>query len=337
MKRFWFCLLFLFVVGCTATTPTLDLPVVDTPTASMAASATLPPEVPPTQTPAPGRVWLVGSLPDGDFQAAVAALAGQSNLTLEVRPDLQTGLEAEVKMVLAGGNPAGLASAVAAAPQVPFVVFGDAPDLPQATNVWRVRLRPQDQLFVAGYLTAILAPDWRSAALLPEDAGLLAKGSEVFTNGARYWCGRCAPTYGPVVLFPLTATLPSGSAPSAWLTAFDVLHEKRVEVVYVAPQAVSEELLRGLAERRVLVVSGGPLPDSAREIWAAAVMEDPAQTLQEIWADVLAGQPGQERLVALRVAEVNQRLLSPGRQERAELVIAALDEGLISPFSVSAP
>jgi hypothetical protein len=337
MKRFWiFFLLMMLLTGCEGITPTAAVPSITEAPTVIAASPTLPPTLLPTQTSVPGRVWLVGDLPADDLQETAAALAEQSNLTLEVRPDLTAGVEAGVSVVLVWGNPAGLTGAVAAAPQIPFVVFGEVPDLAQAANVWRVHLRPQDQLFVAGYLTAILAPDWRSAALLPEDAGVAAQGSEVFTNGARYWCGRCAPTYGPVVLFPLTATLPSGSAPSTWLMAFDGLNEKRVEVVYVAPEAVSEELLRGLVERNVVVVSGGPLPDSVGDVWAAAVIEDTALTLQNIWADVLAGQPAQELLVSLRLSKVNPRLLSPGRQERVEAVIAALDDGLISPFSVSA-
>lgn len=336
MKQLWmFFLCFaLFLAGCQTETPPVVLPVIETPAAT-AVVFTPSPEAAPTETPVPGRVWLVGSVPNAALQQMAEALAGQSGLALEARPDLQTGLEAGVQVVLVWGQPAGLEAAVIAAPQVPFVLFDGGEGLPQAGNVWRVRSRPEDALFAAGYLTSILAPDWRSAALLPQDAGLGAQGSEVFTNGARYWCGRCAPTYGPVVLFPLTASLPSGSAPSAWLTAFDVLHEKRIEVVYVSPQAVSDELLQGLAARGVVVVGGAPPPADGSDIWAASVFADAPGTLQRIWPDVMSGQPGQEVLVDLQVSHVNEQLLSPGRLERLQAVIADLNEGLIFPFSIS--
>lgn len=315
----------LLLSACATTTPGVETPAVPTLLPTAAVPPTDTPE--PSPTPLPARALLIGDPADPALSAAVQELAAESGLMFEARPAFSVAeITPDVNIVVYSSMPDEMAALNLAAPNTQFVVLADQ-DLPTAANVSIIRSQPEFVQFAAGYLAAIIAPDWRAGALLPD-----ASAQDVFINGGRYWCGRCAPTYGPVVLFPLAAVLPPGSPASAWQTSFDGIHQSRVEVLYVAPEAVSDELFSTLPPGLILV--GGATPASLPARWAATVVEDNITPLQTLWPDLLAGKGGQTLSSMVTLRDVNPEFLSPGRQERVEEVIRLLAEGLINPFLV---
>ena len=306
-----------------------------TPTAEVTSVPTVPPTapVPPTDTPAPSptplpaRALLVGDPVDAALAAAVQELAAGSGLAFETRSTFSIAeISPDVKIVIYSSVPEEMAALNLGAPGTQFVVLADQ-DLPTAANVSLIRSRPEYALFTAGYISTLIAPDWRAGALLTDGGA-----QDVFINGGRYWCGRCAPTYGPVVLFPLTATQPAGSPATAWQAAFDGIHQSRIEVLYLAPEAASAELFASLPPELILL--GGATPSPLPANWAVTLGGDVITPLQTLWPDLLTGKGGQTLNSSLTLYDVNPELLSPGRQARVQEVIQLLAEGLINPLSV---
>lgn len=318
-------LLALFVSACATTAPGVEIPVATTLPPTTAVPPTDTPE--PSPTPLPARALLIGDPADPALFAALQELADESGLMFEARPTFSVAeISPDVIIVVYSSMPDEMAALNLAAPNTQFVVLADQ-DLPTAANVSIIRSRPEYAVFAAGYLSAIIAPDWRAGALLPD-----ASAQDVFINGGRYWCGRCAPTYGPVVLFPLAAVLPPGSPASDWQTGFDGIHQSRIEVLYLAPEAASADLFSTLPPELVLL--GGVTPETLPARWAATVAVDNITPLQNLWPDLLAGKGGQTLSSMVTLRDVNPEFLSPGRQERVEEVIRLLAEGLINPYLV---
>ncbi len=319
------CALALLLAACKPASPTADVTSAPTLPPTAAVPPTETPE--PSATPLPARALLIGDPPDAALSAAVQELAAASGLAFEARPAFSVAQASpDVKIVIYQSMPEEMAALNLGAPETQFVVLADQ-DLPTAANVSIIRSRPEYAQFAAGYIATLIAPDWRAGALLPD-----ASAQDVFINGGRYWCGRCAPTYGPVVLFPLVAVLPPGSPASAWQTSFDGIHQNRIEVLYIAPEAMSDELFATLPPELVLV--GGATPAVLPARWAATVAADNITPLQTLWPDLLAGKGGQTLSSSVTLRNVNPDLLSPGRQERVQEVIQLLAEGLINPFLV---
>lgn len=329
-------LMILLLAACGSAVPSLTT----APTASLPdATATLPPT--PEPTAAPETVVLVsdsGASPTEmqNAETALTALASQNNMILVKKDALSAAdLIGEVKIVVWVGAAGGISDLAAGAPQVQFAAI-TASDLQPAANLNIIRSRPENAIFIAGYISTLIAPDWRGAALLPSDGPLGEQAQAVFSNGGRFFCGRCAPAYAPVVLFPLSAVLPTGSPASAWQAAFDELNQKVVEVLYVSDAASSPELLASLSGAGITLL-GSQLP--AAELssnWAVTVQVDGSALLETLWPDILAGKPGQLLDAPVTLSDIDPEKLSPGRQELVNKMIADLQAGLVNPFSVPA-
>lgn len=327
-----FCLLLLFALLLASCKPA---PVPPTPT--------VPPPLPtvtpvPTQTPTPmpGVVVLVAA-PHIDTRqveedrVALEALAKGSGYLLEVRQSLQA---ADVKptwkvVVLPFGLPE-LPAIASSALQTQFVTLS-AVDIPAAANLTVIRTRPEKQAFIAGMATILAANDWRAGALLPagQDNNKIA-----FLSGARYFCGRCASVYSPIVLFPVTVELPAQSAVADWLTNAE---QSRVDnilyAMYVAPEAASPDLLYALASKGLALVGGQTPPDNVRPRWAVTVRYDMIPPLTTLWPDISAGKGGKTVDASLGLSDVQAELFSVGRQGMVKKAIKTLDEGLILPVA----
>ena len=96
-------------------------------------------------------------------------------------------------------------------------------DLSAGGNLSVVRQLEVQRTFMAGYITTLIAPDWRAAGLLPDAPADL---QDAFINGGRYWCGRCIPMYAPLVLFPLAGTQPAGTDAAGWQSTLQDLQKK---------------------------------------------------------------------------------------------------------------
>jgi hypothetical protein len=330
----WIFLLLSVLAACTTVpaTPTetavTPLPATATETAAMPV-----PSDTPTVT---ARLLLVsaGAPEEAATAAAIASLADQAGLTVTPLTALTAAdLDAGVRIVVWLRPDETIQALAASAPEVAFVGITSRA-LEPAANLSVIRLRSDYQTFIGGMITTLIAPDWRGGGLLPTDGPLGDAASNALINGGRYYCGRCAPYYAPVVLFPVISTLPSTSDPAAWQAAAAALHEQnRLEVIYLAPEAVSFELATALATQFVLV--GGAAPaNGVPANWAATVTWDVPAALQSIWEDLVANTMGQASDAPLILSDVNPELLSPGRQallQEAMDLLAAGQLGALTP------
>ena len=320
------------------------------PTGAPGVTAGAPtPTLAPTATAVPtsvqGRVILVA--PDTLGTGAVAlvsaltGLAKDAGLAFETRPALKPEeIPAEVKLVILLQAPDDLAALTAAAPKTQFVAVGGS-DLSAGGNLSVVRQLEEQRTFMAGFITTLIAPDWRSAGLLPDAPANL---QDAFINGGRFWCGRCIPMYAPLVLFPLTGALPAGTDAAGWQSTLQDLQKNILEAVYISPAADSPDLLKAIAGQQLIMVgTQSPtlgVPEGAtadiKATWAATLSFDPLPAIQKLWPDLLAGKGGQAADASLSWTDVNVDLFSVGRQRLAQDALNGLLDGTISPLSVPA-
>lgn len=328
--------LVIFLAACGSAAPSAT----NSPTAAqIEATATLP--ATPEPTTAPATILLVsdaGAAPSDvqNTETRLTAMASQQNMTLVKKDALSAAdLTEEVKVVVWVGAANGISDLAAGASQVQFVAI-TASDLQPAANLSVIRSRPENAVFIAGYISTLIAPDWRGAALLPSDGPLGDQVQAIFTNGGRFFCGRCAPAYAPVVLFPVSAVLPTGSPVSSWQAAFDELNQNVIEVLYISDAAASAELLSSLTSAGFTLLGSQQPAAELTSNWAVTVQVDGSALLETLWPDLLAGKEGQLLDVPVTLNDINPEKFSPGKQELVEKMIADLQAGLVNPLTVPA-
>ncbi|MEA4909816.1 MAG: hypothetical protein VB089_19495 [Anaerolineaceae bacterium] len=310
--------------------PTPEMPTAEAVTATPA----------PTETPVPeqGRVLLVSdgtsALVDGVRQM-LQARAAEAGWALEELPAMQTSdFTPGTKVAVFLTPPSNLAELLGVAGQTQLIVFSPT-DLEASPNLSVIRVQPEQQAFVAGFVSIILAPDWRAAGLVPNDTPAGATIEQAFMNGGQYFCGICNPVYGPVVRFPLTATLSQASSPAEWQAAADELGQYNLYVVYVAPEASSPELLNSLAGKNYVLLGGGQVPpEEALPRWAGSIQIDALSALEGLWPGVAAGTGGQVASAPVGIVDANPDFLTEGRVQLVDEVLQGLSAGWLSPLDV---
>jgi hypothetical protein len=308
-----------------------------------AAVASLTPTAPePTPTPEQGIVLLVG--PAGAaaaLQPALADMAGASGWAVEQRDSLLPAeIRPAVKVIVLTEPTNNLVDLVVAAPQVQFLVFSPMDVIP-GPNLTIIRQRVENQIFMAGYVSALISPDYRAAALLPSDGPVGEQLQDAFVNGARYYCGTCAPGWPLGVYYPAAAALPTGSPGDAWqAAAVDQFDAKKAEVFFVAPEAAAHpEVITYLQGRTqfdqtVRVVGITPPPDALRPQWAATVAFDNQSALQAAWDSMAAGNSGGLVDAPLILQHVNRDWLGSGKVRLVDMLLEEIHAARIFPFTV---
>jgi len=331
-------ILAILLAACTNTTPA--------PTSPTPAGSAVPSVVTPvttqtaassTPTSAPGKVLFVAPDPaavdtDAAIQGVVSKLAAANQLTLESLTSLQpANLLPEVRIVVLLSTPDNLSDLLAASPRVQFVVIGQWPSLETHPNLSVITIQPEQAAYLAGFITTIISGDWRSAGLLPDTPAAI---QDAFLNGGRYYCGRCIPIHGPIVAFPLAAALPAGSSFASWQNAVTQLQTKILQTVYVDPSISSPDLLKLLADQKLILVGGQSPSQDLRSQWSATVSSDVLTPLIALWPSLVAGTGGKSMAAALLVSDINPDYLTPGKQRLVQDVITGLQTGALGPLSI---
>lgn len=309
-----------------------------TPVAPSATGATPEETFTPTPTAEPPVIWLiadqnVSAAIRQEFSGWLSAKAEQNGLRfLEMESFNSSDGQGQLKAAVFLFPDEEVANLAANLPDTQFVVVTDA-DLPTAANLSVIQTSTNQAAFLAGYLATLNSPDFRSGGLFVDDAAG-KQLEESYLNGGRYLCGRCSPVFTPFVNFPLTSLVPVGSDTTAWQSAFDELNQNRIEVLYIAGEGLTPELLSYLADKNVGILSDAPPPSGFESIWIATVSSDPLSALEEFWPDVMAGAGGKKVLAGLEISQVNSDNLSSGRLELAEKLIPDLQGGWITPLSM---
>jgi len=303
-----------------------------TPTPEPTATATLP----PTPTPLPDMVVLAASGSESSFQTAQSTLqqlAENSGMVFETRPGIETGeITANFKVAVFLDVPGNLPDLLAAAPETQFLVISPV-DIQTSPNLTVIRARRENEAFAAGYATALVGYDWRTAGLLPADTALGASLADAFRNGQSFLCGTCTPYYAPFAAFPLVEALPSASTAADWQAGMQEILQSYVYSLYISPEAASPELYNFLTTLNLPIVGGAAPPQEIRPLYAATISTDIATPLRDVWENLINSQGGKSINANIQISDVNPDLLTPGRQMDTERMIQDLTNGLIDPLT----
>lgn len=289
-----------------------------------------------TPTQGPPTVLLVAA-PDADpatltrLQATLETLAAESALAVTVVNGLTPEqLTENIKIVVSVGAEVDLAALAPAAPAVQFVAVGQPNAIPGANMsvIGNSTVEEERQSFMGGYLAALVSSDSKVTGLIPSDIALTDQAQDAYLIGARFFCGLCNPKYPPYNSFPQLLTLPAASDAAALQNAVDTIANLGTEVVYVHAALVSPELLNILAGTSMDVV-GGASPDMPRNNWVGTVAVDPAPALAAMWADLMAGNPGQQLPGSIILLDQEAGLISEGRMRLFDEIKADLEANLV--------
>lgn len=300
--------------GGAQATPTLALPTA--PTAS--------------PTPLPGIVLLVA--PDAadaklaEVNQAAASFAAAQGLVVETRGAITAAeLPANLVALLLMAPDPGAEALAAAAPQARVVTIGFSSET-AAANLVSVAAGgtagSQDAAFIAGYMAALSAPDWRSGILYSAASSDLV---DAYRAGATYFCGTCVPSGPPNSRYPIAA---QAAAPDNWQAAVDQLMIEFVRVVYLAPEMENSGAAQYLATYGVTLLGSGAPPPEVAGSWIASLNAQSGASLQTQVEQALAGQ-APSAPAGITVEQLNTSLFSTARLETVQTVIADLLSGAI--------
>jgi hypothetical protein len=225
----------------------------------------------------------------------------------------------------------GLSQLAAAAPEVQFLGIG-IPGIETGGNLSVIAphgSQPAEMGFLAGYIAAVVTPEWRVGVLSTSDnpAGVAARNG--FLNGVVYFCGLCRQTFPPYEDYPLYVELPAASSQVEWQSAVDTLRDQLVKTVYVVPEAADQALLTYIAEAGINIIGNGQPPEGIRDHWVASIKPDYLQALQQAWPELVNGTGAAELPTTIEIDAVNASLFSPGRQMLVDEFLNDLQNGYI--------
>jgi hypothetical protein len=294
----------------------------------------------PQITPAPASTRVVLLAPDhiADLYLyenvinALDHLTSLDGLTLEVHASLLLEqLDESISLVVTLPPDPGLANLVNNAPQTRFLAIG-IPGLQPTSNlsvIPAIEDSIDEVAFLAGYIAAVVTPDWRVGVISGGDttSEIIARSS--FQNGAIFFCGLCQLSHPPYHPYPLFAAIDSDSGEVAWRLAADDLISRAVRTVYVTPGVENEPLLAYLAGEGLKIIGFGPPPEAVRDQWIASVRVNYEQVLADAWSDLLSADSGLDLTLPLAIEDINQELFTPGRQMLVETILPDLVNGYI--------
>ena len=224
----------------------------------------------------------------------------------------------------------------AAAPDTKFLAVGFS-DLEPGVNLHVIQPGQDNydvQGFIAGYIAATITTDWRVGALAVQDYEGSTAARIGFVQGARYFCGLCNPKYAPTgvnYLYPKFIDLPPDATDLEIQANVQLMLDRAVKTFYLAPGAVTPQILSQLAAADVkIITSGGDFQEAYQENWVASFDFDLVQSLEDYWPEFISSEEGGEYIPPLLITNVNPELLSPGKLDAAERLMPEVSSGLIS-------
>jgi len=309
------------------------------------ATPTLVPTVTPTATPTvPLAVLVVPADMDPAqsnlYQTTVYDLAQASGYRFQVRNTLTAAdLDPSLKIAVVLPPDPGLAALAASAPQTQFL----AVNLPGVTPGGNVSVigsqnRPDLVGFLFGNISAMITSntedDYRIGMILPQGDPNAQIAFAAFKKGMEYFCGSCPQQfyyqniYGDL-LYPQSVEIPADEKLELYPAYGNLLAEKKVAMVYVYPTIATNELLAAIGTNGIPSI-GDVTPNPRPLYWTASLQPDVAKAIQAAWPDLLAGRGGLTFNPPFALTDIDPNLLTPGKQQLAEQVLADLLAGRIN-------
>ena len=241
----------------------------------------------------------------------------------------------DTRIVVFSSPPDNLKQLVSDHPQTNFIIFSNQSQQSE-TNLSVITVRYDHLAFLAGYTAAMIAPDWRSGALIAVEDGGDGFFSEAFTNGGHYFCGRCVPESPPLVTYPLSSFQPASVDPSVWQNSITELQKNGIGVLFFSSSVSKPDIFRLVAGQNILLI-GCQSPDAeVIRQWAATFKIDGLTPLKEVLNTIMAGKGGQASFTRVAISDVQESYISKGKQRLILLLRKDLEEGLVSPNSIQA-
>jgi hypothetical protein len=308
------------------------------------AAPTLPPPTPSPTTESTAVSPLVilvipADMPSdqsSSYQTSVYDLAQQAGMRFQVRNVLtvsDVSTEPGLKVVIALPPNPGLVELAAAAPQVQFLGVG-IPGLTAAANLSLIGssgIPVDQQAFLAGYIAAMLSPDFRVGILTQKDNPSALIAEAAFINGVHFYCGLCNPAFAPFYGYPLHIEIPTDAPESQYPAYADGLARYMVEVAFVYPDIATLELLDYLYQKDIMIISESLPSEDLRPGWVVSIQPEVISAIKKIFPDLLAGQGGQNLSTPLLLTDINPDLLTEGKQRLVKEVLSDLQAGFIDP------
>jgi hypothetical protein len=301
------------------------------PTAPVGPSPTPPAtaiETPPNPTPSgPSNAVLFIAPTSADpmlvsrLRQSLADLAASSQLSLETADALTPEqLSSRPRIVISVGDNSLSGADPASHPQTQFVAVGVSglKPSPNLSLIGPDGLIPDELGFLAGYLAALITPDYRVGVVSADDSPSRSAASLAFLNGATYYCGLCRPSIPPFKSYP--ASLPP--VPDA-----ASLQADGIRTVYVV--GTDTAMLVQLAGLGVDLIGDVAAPEPAKARWLGTVVADPDPALREIWPGLLEGQGGRSLPLRPTLVDLRPGAVSLGRMRLLQDTSAALANGQI--------
>ena len=307
-----------------------------TPTVEPTATATLEPKATAT-LPNPMAILVIPpDLSDTlseQYQKTIYDLARESGLRFQVLNSLTPAeLESNVRVVVVLPPDPGIAELAASAPGTQFLAV-NIPGVTAGGNISTIGgagENPDIPAFLAGYISAMLASDYRTGMIGEKDSSSSNIASQAYDKGRQYYCGLCNPVappwYGYPIVVDMAVDVPEGEA-NAYANA---LQDRLVEVAYVYPTVQMPSLLNYMASLGMWMIGENHPPDDARANWIATIQPDWIAAVQSAWADILTGGGGKSYPSPLTLTDINSELLSEGRQRLAQEMLDDLVNGRVS-------
>ncbi|HSO27355.1 MAG TPA: hypothetical protein VLS48_04750, partial [Anaerolineales bacterium] len=314
------------LAACSAAPAATEAPPAPTPTVQERAEPTTPP--PATEAPTatlPAQHVILYAPPEAsaeqsaELQTILSELAAGAGLLFELRPQLAPAdLSPATRLVVALPPAPGLAELAAAAPETQFlaVAFPGLTTTPNLSLVGPQGARLDQQGFLAGYLAAVITPDWRAGVLATGEGEADQEARQGFLNGLTYFCGLCRPTYPPYQQYPLAADLAGGVQ-----AALQSLAGGAVETIYLTPGVDAASLATELCQSGAMLIGSGPPPIGLENRWVASVQTDTGAAVRALWPQLLNGQGGQVVEMPVTVRAYDENILTPGRLAMVERFI----------------
>jgi hypothetical protein len=262
-------------------------------------------------------------------------LATSEGMRFQTRPSLATTeLASDMTIIVAIPPDPGVAALAQAAPASQFVAIG-IDGVGQADNLSLIRSQSYDAqslAFIAGYIAAVITPDWRAGILLPADQAAATSLLQAFSNGLHFWCGLCQPAYSPFVNYPQSAQVVDPADAVTTLATVDTLSNMGVQTFYVPAEVATTALLEYIAGKQAMIIGTSQPPSTVTGQWVVSLRAaSPVGSLRSLWSDLIAGEGGETIDVPLELADIGAGLLDESRQRVIKEMLAELAAGLISP------
>jgi len=294
-------------------------------------------------TIAPDRVILsatgnIDATKISNAQVLIAELAAGSGLEFEVRQEiLANEITPDVKIIVFLEQPNNLGSLAANAPGTQFVAISNQNWTPPS-NGTIIKENNDHVAFLAGYLSALLAPNFRVGALQVSEN---AQYNQAFINGVYYYCGLCASVIYPLNTYPVVSQRPLNSPPADWQAAFNEINVNKVNVLFLPAGTASPELGTFLSGADVAIIGDQSPLEEFHTRWVATITSDGLFALRDIWDDLILNNGGKVINANLSVSDINYAVLndglvwlSQGKMILLNKVIDLLREDQIYPYSV---